>query len=374
MLRPPHPVSPRVKRSLLILCSLLACSLLACSTALAAEEAGPKVDPKVDRLVRDSLPVCADAKVSYQDLGVQLPARFKGTLVRVESQRPSCEGMYAAVFSPLDGFYLGMPFPLAGSEGATMEEKLKNFIWNAMQMNVTVAIEKKPTDDGLLPVTLYQATENGKMPLEGEIDPKGTTFFFGHFRHLAAGDSMRAQRTKAFSPFFASLPVKGPADAAVTVIEFSDFECPSCKRASGYLEPILEKHGNKVRYVRFDLPLTMHPWAFPAALAGRAILRQKPEAFWDYKKQVYANQDTLTAFTFWDFARGFAQDHELDLKRYDADLQDETLKSEILKGAGFALANEVRFTPTYLVNGAFVDPGDGGKQLAEYVDKLLAGK
>jgi len=160
----------------------------------------------------------------------------------------------------------------------------------------------------------------------------------------------------------------------VTIVEFSDFECPSCKRASGYLEPIVAKHGDKVRYIRFDLPLTMHPWAFGAALAGRAIQRQKPELFWEYKKHIYSNQDSLTAFTFWDFARGFAQDHELDLKRYDADLQDENLKNEILKGAGFALANEVRATPTYLVNGAFVDAGDDGKHLAAYVDQLLVAK
>jgi len=292
----------------------------------------------------------------------------------VESPRASCEGMYAAVLSPVDGFFLGNPMPLSGVEGATTEAKLKNFIWQAMQMNVTPVVDRtKVTDDGLVPVVLYETTENGKMPLEGEVDAQGTTFFFGHFHRLGSS-SIRPQRIKTFEQLVANMPAKGASNPAVTVVEFSDFECPSCRRASGYLEPILEKHGDKVRYVRFDLPLTMHPWAFGAALAGRAIYRQKPEVFWDYKKQIYANQDSLTAFTLWDFARGFAQDHELDLKRYDADLEDENLKNEILRGAGFALANEVRATPTYLVNGAFVDAGDEGKNLAAYVDSLLSAK
>ncbi len=347
---------------------LALCTLLVCSSAFAIE-----VDPKLDRLVRDAVPVCGDSKITYDELGVKLPPRFKGVVVKVESQRPSCQGMYAAIFSPLDSFYLGMPFPLTGEEGKTAEEKIKNFIWRSMQMNVTVVIDReKPTTDGLLPVTLLEQTENGKMPYDGEMDAQGTTFFFGHFRR--AGTGIKPQRIKTFEPFFANAPAKGPASAPVTIVEFSDFECPSCRRASGYAETVLAKHGDKVRYIRFDLPLNMHPWAFAAALAGRAIHRQKPELFWDYKKQVYSNQDSLSAFTFWDFARGFAQDHELDLKKYDADLQNEELRGEILKGAGLALANEVRATPTYMVNGAFVDPGAEGKDLVAYVEQLLAAK
>jgi protein-disulfide isomerase len=176
---------------------------------------------------------------------------------------------------------------------------------------------------------------------------------------------------KVFEPFIANAPTEGASTPTVTVVEFSDFQCPSCQRASGYLEPILAKHGDKVRYVRYDLPLTMHSWAFPAALAGRAIYRQKPELFWEYKKQVYSNQGSLNAFLFWDWARQFAEDHELDLKKYDADLASEELKNEILHGAGTALTNDIRATPTYIVNGAVVDAGEEGKALAAYVESLL---
>ena len=68
---------------------------------------------------------------------------------------------------------------------------------------------------------------------------------------------------------------------------------------------------------------------------------------------------------------GIAAPHALDLTKYDADLANAAIKADILSGAGAALSNDIRATPSYMVNGAMVDPGDDGKALMEYVDKLL---
>lgn len=341
-----------------------ALALLAAAPLLAAE-----IDPKVDRAVRDALPICSDIKVTYGELPIQLPTGFSGRLVSVESSRHACEGQYAAVTSPSGGFFLGSPWPVGDEEGETLEQKLANFTWRNLHENVKATIDRSTkTKDGLLPVTLEQLTESGKLILSGEVDPAGKIFFFGHFR--AVGDP-RAGRAKAFEPYLAGSPARGAATPKVTIVEFSDFQCPSCRRAADWVEPILEKHAGAVRYVRYDLPLSGHAWALPAALAGRAIYRQSPEKFWAYKKQVYASQSDLNAFTFWDWARAFAEDHDLDLQKYDADLASEELKASILKAAGTALSNDIRATPSYLVNGALVDAGDDGKALAAYVEKLL---
>ena len=185
------------------------------------------------------------------------------------------------------------------------------------------------------------------------------------------GDS-RESRVKALESYLATAPASGAAKPAVTIVEFSDFQCPSCKNSSGFVKPILEKHSARVRYIRYDLPLVnMHPWALSAAIAGRAIHRQNPELFWKYKERIYAEQDKLSAFTIDDFARGFAQDHELDLKRYEADLASPEVREEILRGIGLAFTNNVHGTPTYMVNGVFVDAGEGGQALSAYVDALL---
>ena len=340
--------------------------------ALADDNASvPSLTPWAAKLVKDNLPICsAEAKVKHVALQHKLPSNLEAIMVRVESPRQSCEGQWLATTSAAGGFFLGIPWFLDDvKDQPTLEAKLKTFAWTKLQQNVTPTVTHGETRDGLFPVVLLQTTERGTLTLEGEIDPAGTVFFLGHFAPVR-GD-LRQERLKNFSPIVANSPVTGAAKPEVTVIEFSDFECPSCMRASGYVKPLLDKYGDKVRYVRYDLPLVqMHPWALPAAIAGRAVYRQKPELFWVYKKHVYENQEKLSTFTFDDFARGFAQDHELDLKKYDADVASPELRAEILKGVGIAFANDIRATPTYMVNGVTVDPGDG-TSLEKYVVGLL---
>jgi protein-disulfide isomerase len=338
--------------------------LLATAPLFAAD-----VDPRIDRAVRDAVTICnGPATINYQELPLNLPPRFTGLVVRVESERARCAGQYMAVLSPSGNVFIGTPWPIGNAEGKTVEQRLQAFTLQNMGELMVPAIERKATVDGLYPVTLMQTHESGKLPISGVVDAAGEMFFFGQFR---SSNGLRESRAKAFDALLTGLPTKGPASAPVTILEFSDFQCPSCKFASGYVDPIVAKHGDKVRYVRFDLPLAGHSWAFPAALAGRAIYRQNPEAFWQYKQRVYENQGELNAFMFWDWARGFAEDHELDLAKYDADLASEEIKSAILRGAGTAFSNDVRATPTYMVNGAIVDAGDDGKALEAYVDSLV---
>ena len=342
---------------------------LTLSLALCAPLFGAEIDPRLDKAVRASLPVCGDVQLTYGALPYKLPSGFTGALVKMESARHSCDGQVIAAISPAGGFFLGSPWPIADEEGATIEDKLRSFTLRNLRDSMSVTIDRIATPDGLWPVTLLQTVEAGKMPLQGFVDQQGKIFFFGSFRRIK--DDLPAQREKTFATLMAKSPSKGAANGAVTIVEFSDFQCPSCRRSMEYADTILARHGEKVRYVRFDTPLSGHPWAFPAALAGRAIHRQKPDLFWEYKKTVYDNQDKMTAFTFWDWARAWAEDHDLDLQRYDADLNDADLKAEILKGVGTAFSNDVRATPTYMVNGTIVDAGDDGKPLFEYVDKLV---
>jgi protein-disulfide isomerase len=350
---------------------LIAILTLSAAAAFAADvPAAPKLNERSEKLLRDALPACsAETTVDRQSLMHKLPPNMTGIVVRVDSKRAACQNQWVGITTAEGDFYMGIPWFLDDTAG-TPEERLKAFSWKAMQENVQPVIAREKTRDGLFKVTLLQATEAGKLPLEGEMTPDGSIFFLGHFMPQTA--DYREQRLKNLQPFIAASPVKGSSAAPVTVVEFSDFECPSCQHAAHYLDPILAKWGDKVRYVRYDVPLvSMHPWAFQAALAGRAIYRQKPDLFWEYKKQIYANQDKLNGFTAGDFERGFAEDHGLDIKKFDADMNSAELKDEILKGVGTAFVNDVRGTPTYFVNGVVVDAGNDGKALEEYVGKLM---
>jgi predicted DsbA family dithiol-disulfide isomerase len=347
------------------------CVVLLTAAVVLAADTPPvpvKLDAKLDRMIRDALPVCSDSAVSYQAMVHKLPANFTGTVVVIDSKR--CAGQFLNVVSKEGGFYLGVPWFLDDEKSGTIEQKLKEFTWSKLQSNFTPVVDRTKTRDGLYKVTLLQTTESGNLPLEGEIDPAGTIFFVGHFKPL--NEDVRTSRLKVFEPFLALSPSTGAAKPAVTVVEFSDFECPSCQHASTFMKPILERHGDKVRYVRYDLPLVAnHPWALAAALGGRAVHNQKPELFWEYKKQVYENQDKLNAFLIEDFARNFAKDHDLDMQKYDADVNSPALKESLMKGIGTAFANDIRATPTYMVNGTLVDPGEAGKALEAYVASLL---
>ncbi len=353
----------------LLVLSLLALPLFAGDVPKPA----PKLGEKADRQIREAVPICAEAvTVSKDALQHALPINLTGNVVRVESKRQACEGQWVAATSTQGGFYMGVPWFLDNLDG-TIEEKLKNFAWNAMKESWTAVVNREKTREGFFPVTMFQTTERGKLPFEGVVDPAGTIFFFGHFVPLD-GD-IRNDRMKSLDPFLRDSPTTGSAKAPVTVVEFSDFECPSCQHAAGYLKPILAKYGDQVRYIRYDLPLIqMHPWALAAAIAGRAVHRQKPELFWEFKEQVYTNQEKLSAFTVDDFTRNFAKDHDLDMTKYDADVASDSLRSALINGAGAALSNDVRATPTYMVNGTYVDPGLEGKALESYVSTLLSKK
>ena len=349
---------------------LAAACLLSTAVFAADEKPAPPLGPKAEAMIEQLLPVCSEgATPKRTGLSHSLPANMTGNVIQIDSKRSWCSGQWVAITTREGGFYLGMPWFLDEMEG-TIEEKLRAFTWKNMQQNYTATVDRTKTRDGLYRVTLTQTTEQGKVPLEGEVDPAGNIFFLGHFMPLT-GDA-RSARTKAFEPAAAKSPTTGSASPKVTVVEFSDFECPSCRHSAGYLKPILKAHGDKVRYVRFDMPLlTIHPWAFSAAVAGRAVYRQKPELFWTYKDHVYEHQEKLNAFTIDDFVRGFAQDHDLDMAKFDADVASPAVRAEILDGVAAAFTNDVRSTPTYLVNGVTVDPGLEGKALTEYVEKAL---
>ncbi|HEU4522503.1 MAG TPA: thioredoxin domain-containing protein [Thermoanaerobaculia bacterium] len=355
-----------MKSNAILLTALLAIAGPAAAHTPPAD--GKPLDAQTEKLVRQALPVCSDMKLSTTPFSQSLPQGFSGRLIHAASESHACEGQYLLVTTTAGNWYLGMPWFIADTPGANPVEKLKNFTWKNMQANVTPVFDRTRSPEGLFPVTLEQTTEAGKVPLEGLVDADGRVFFLGRFS--PASTDPAEQRVAALRPLTAKAPARGAAAAPVTIVEFSDFQCPSCKRSSGLGEAVLAKHGDAVRYVRFDLPLIQsHPWAFGAALAGRAIYRQNPDLFWEYKKQVYENQEQLNAFVFDEFARNFASDRGLDMTKYDADLASAELREDILKGVGAAFSNQVRATPTFMVNGVFVATDDVERYVADLLKK-----
>jgi protein-disulfide isomerase len=144
-------------------------------------------------------------------------------------------------------------------------------------------------------------------------------------------------------------PVRGDAGGKVTIVEFSDFQCPFCARAEPLLTQVLQKYPKGVRFVykQFPLPPTMHPVARPAALWSLAA--QSQGKFWEMHDVLIQNQATLDPAK----ADDFAKQAGLDVKRFKSDLEKNADAYNKRIEAEMALGNsvDVRGTPTLFIGG-----------------------
>lgn len=357
-----------MKKVLLIL-AVVAAGLA--QTAAAATP--PLVKEEVDRVVASFLPPCPDpVKISSEPLQVTLGSGLRAAVVRVDSQNGWCATQMLALATSTKTYYLGVPWVLSGLTGSPAE-KIRQFAWTRLQDTVEAKVAMAPRKDGLLPVVVDEKTEFGTIRTTGVVDAEGTVFIPGDVRPLTA-DAARA-RLDALKTVVAKSPAKGPATAKVTVYEFSDFQCPACKRAAEYGEKLTKEFGDKVRFIRIDLPLiNAHPWAFPAAVRARAIWKQNPEAFWAFKRELYQSQEQLDAFKVEDFALGFVKANGLDVTRFNADVESTAVRDEILASISASRTIQINGTPTYLVDGTQVIPGEDGKLLLAAIRARLAAK
>jgi Na+/H+ antiporter NhaA len=140
--------------------------------------------------------------------------------------------------------------------------------------------------------------------------------------------------------------IRGPEGAPVTLVEYGDFECPFCGRAEQVIRELLLETGSDVRYVWRHLPLNdVHPFAQMAAEAAEAAGGQG--AFWEMHDTLLAHQDDLGPRAL----ATYAQQLNLDLDRFRADLRDHAYADRVLIDVTSADESGVSGTPTFFING-----------------------
>ena len=149
----------------------------------------------------------------------------------------------------------------------------------------------------------------------------------------------------------ASNPSKGPANAAVTVVEFSDFQCPTCRQLHNLLREVAPNYP-QVRFVFKDFPLTqIHPWAMTASLAARCVYQQSPNAFWTVHDAIYDNQDAITPQNARSRMLDFAQQAGVNPEAVRACMSTpaaaQAVQANLAEGQALKVAN----TPTVFING-----------------------
>jgi protein-disulfide isomerase len=151
----------------------------------------------------------------------------------------------------------------------------------------------------------------------------------------------------------ADQPSFGPADAAVTIVEFGDFECPDCKMEAPILRhDMTEALGGKVRVVFKNFPLeSVHPWARAAAIAGRCVYQQNQTAFWKFYDWIYDNQEQITGDDLNAKVLAWAGGNGVDAVKLGRCVDTKATEPEVDRNIAEARALGVAGTPTLFING-----------------------
>jgi len=160
--------------------------------------------------------------------------------------------------------------------------------------------------------------------------------------------------------------VLGPAHAPVTLVEYGDFECPICKQAAPAVKLMLKHFSGRLRVVFRHFPQEeVHPHALQAALAAEAAGGQGK--FWLMHDLLFENQSRLKP----QHLRSYAEQLELDMVRFDADMEDELYLQRVREHTESGVLSGVRATPTFFINGRIHDASFGMQSLMDGIDAAL---
>jgi len=164
-------------------------------------------------------------------------------------------------------------------------------------------------------------------------------------------------------------PSLGPADAPITIVEFSDFECPFCRRfEQDTYQGLLDAYPNKIRFVYRNLPLTsIHPDAMDAAIA--ALCANDQNVFWKYHDKLFSSE-TLGQATYLQYAA----DLSLNMDTFKACLTSGSHDAFIKQDMDFSLGLGVQSTPTFFINGLAIVGAQPLASFQQIIDKELAGE
>jgi protein-disulfide isomerase len=240
--------------------------------------------------------------------------------------------------------------PAAGT-GLPSEETVNAFLhqWFGYDSSLTWKISSiKPSEaEGLAEVDIVLSSGKGQQSSKLYVTMDGQHAVIGEIMPFGAHPFLPTQKELERGM---SGPVYGAADAPVTVVEFSDLQCPHCKEAHPALEKLMAENKN-VRVVFQSFPLPMHEWAAKAADYADCVSRSSNDAFWKFVKGVYETQSDITGANADEKLTALA--NTSGVKGADIALcaaKPETT-TRIEKSIALGKSLDVDSTPTLFING-----------------------
>lgn len=262
--------------------------------------------------------------------------------------------------------------PASHSSETALRERIESFLnrtigWQQLDV-LRVESIGAPDVSGLRKVKVFLKKGTQQLTKTFYVTGDGREIIDGDVTPLSP-DPFKAVREKLVLNGFPSI---GPANAPVTLVEFSDLECPYCKQANQTIEQLRQKMPGKFRVVFKYYPLTkIHPWSMSAALAAVCVTEQNPAHFWPFEQSVFDHQDQLTP----DNAAARLHDFALESGTQDAPfqscLQNPATRAKV--EASIKNGNEVgvESTPTLFLNGRIIPGAPDPNQLGMLLEHEL---
>ena len=163
----------------------------------------------------------------------------------------------------------------------------------------------------------------------------------------------------------------GPADAKITIVEYSDFECPFCSRGFNTIQEVKKAYPGQIRFVFKHLPLDFHPKARPAAEYFEAIAMQSSEKAYKFHDMIFENQDKLKSQGE-AFMKEAAKKAGADMAKVAKDIKSEEVKKRIDADIAEAQSFGISGTPGFLINGVSLKGAYPFPEFKTIIDKHLA--
>lgn len=165
-------------------------------------------------------------------------------------------------------------------------------------------------------------------------------------------------------------PSIGPEDAPITIIEFSDYQCPFCKQWHDQVfQRLLSEYPTQVRIVYRDFPLTsIHPQSVPAASAADCANEQ--DAYWPYHEKLFSYEYELGRDTY----LKYAQELNLDMTAFTTCLDSNRYQDKVMDNLDYGSSLGVSSTPAFYINGIYVLGAQPYSTFKALIDKELAGE
>jgi protein-disulfide isomerase len=160
--------------------------------------------------------------------------------------------------------------------------------------------------------------------------------------------------------------IQGNPDATVTLVEYGDYQCPHCGHAYPIIKKLQRHFGGKLRFVFRNFPLeSIHPFAFPAAIATEAAAKQNK--FWEMHDAIFENQNNLDIHLFQELAEAL----DIEISQFNKDCSNQEVILKVENDFESGVRSGVNGTPSFFINGSKYNGANEFDELYEVINNLL---